>query len=220
MIMTRSGQVDVGSTCDDFMKMLGFESDYVFIRSGHLFYCGSEDRCCIQISELHKMMQANQVLPLRDRSCDCCALTSVLCVVLAAACGADPEARDGPKRLASRQSVAGGGDGDGRRDGFECRVGRQDARRLLREALCLRDPPQPRGAQGRPVAGWRRGGGPAPSRRLLCGRRAGPCHGSLAPGEPRGRSAGRFPSARAPSAGPCTGGGGHGFCGGRGAQGS
>jgi hypothetical protein len=54
-------QVDVGSTCDEFMKLLGFESDYVFIRSGHLFHCGSEDRCCIQISEVHKMMQANQV---------------------------------------------------------------------------------------------------------------------------------------------------------------
>ena len=54
-------QVEVGPTCDEFMKLLGFESDYVFIRSGHLFHCGIEDRCCIQISELHKMQASNQV---------------------------------------------------------------------------------------------------------------------------------------------------------------
>mmetsp|Transcript_2042 Transcript_2042/g.5343 ORF Transcript_2042/g.5343 Transcript_2042/m.5343 type:complete len:239 (+) Transcript_2042:1-717(+) len=53
-------EVEVGSTCDEFMKLLGFEQDFVFIRSGHVFQCGSDDRCCIQISEIHKIQGSNQ----------------------------------------------------------------------------------------------------------------------------------------------------------------
>ena len=47
--------MDVSSTCDEVLKLMGFDSDYVFIRSGHFFTTGLDNRTTITISELHKL---------------------------------------------------------------------------------------------------------------------------------------------------------------------
>mmetsp|Transcript_16595 Transcript_16595/g.55329 ORF Transcript_16595/g.55329 Transcript_16595/m.55329 type:complete len:269 (-) Transcript_16595:1670-2476(-) len=51
-------EVDVGHTCDEMLKLLGFETDFVFIRSGQQFFFGAQDRCSVMISELHKLQSS------------------------------------------------------------------------------------------------------------------------------------------------------------------
>mmetsp|Transcript_8010 Transcript_8010/g.19910 ORF Transcript_8010/g.19910 Transcript_8010/m.19910 type:complete len:252 (+) Transcript_8010:273-1028(+) len=48
-------EVDVGPAYDEVLRMLGFEQDFVFIRSGQMFQTGVDGRTTILISELHKL---------------------------------------------------------------------------------------------------------------------------------------------------------------------
>mmetsp|Transcript_7612 Transcript_7612/g.17331 ORF Transcript_7612/g.17331 Transcript_7612/m.17331 type:complete len:265 (-) Transcript_7612:103-897(-) len=56
-------EVDVGHTCDEMLKLLGFETDFVFIRSGQQFFFGAQDRCTVMISELHKLQTSDATKP-------------------------------------------------------------------------------------------------------------------------------------------------------------
>ena len=50
-------EVEVGHTSEDMLKSLGFEVDYVFIRSGHQFVLGPHGRSTIMISEIHRFQK-------------------------------------------------------------------------------------------------------------------------------------------------------------------
>ncbi|KAJ1486135.1 hypothetical protein T484DRAFT_1944121 [Baffinella frigidus] len=53
-------EVEVGHTGDEMLKLMGFETDHVFIRSGHQFHCSLHDRCTIMVSEIHKLQTQQQ----------------------------------------------------------------------------------------------------------------------------------------------------------------
>jgi len=64
--LRRVVEVEVGHTCDEFLKLFGFEVDYIYIRSGQQFVCGTNDRCSIMISEIHQL-QSQQQTPKLER---------------------------------------------------------------------------------------------------------------------------------------------------------
>eukprot|EP00286_Rhodomonas_abbreviata_P002525 CAMPEP_0181346296 /NCGR_PEP_ID=MMETSP1101-20121128/33252_1 /TAXON_ID=46948 /ORGANISM="Rhodomonas abbreviata, Strain Caron Lab Isolate" /LENGTH=236 /DNA_ID=CAMNT_0023458399 /DNA_START=136 /DNA_END=842 /DNA_ORIENTATION=+ len=64
--LRRVVEVEVGHTCDEFLKLFGFDVDYIFIRSGQQFICGTNDRCTIMISEIHQL-HAQQQTPKLEK---------------------------------------------------------------------------------------------------------------------------------------------------------
>ena len=50
----------MGHTSEEMLRALGFDTDYVFIRSGQLFSFGAHGRTSIMISEIHRFQECER----------------------------------------------------------------------------------------------------------------------------------------------------------------
>ena len=50
----------MGHTSEEMLRALGFDTDYVFIRSGQFFSFGAHGRTSIMISEIHRFQECDR----------------------------------------------------------------------------------------------------------------------------------------------------------------